>query len=485
MVYELEKQKLPFRWFVFFIWLAGLVMMLTALFWVAQLDTVFLAGLKSGWVTFGLLFTYLGFAGVLSLGFVLFGCSYRLLNLRLLSVQAFLFVPTLWVVSEFVRSWLYSVAMYGSNGSLGANWNFGDLGFPASSTLLVYASRFVGLYGLGILVILINLALFWLLNKRWKPSAAVFAAVILLCGVGYAGYRVPNGSGQTVGALQIASTAPSETATALTEAQKTQTQPASLDVLVLPEYVSIFEKNKEADSVTLDKLMSSTQSPIITSKKRTKNGKNYNTLTVYGSSGQPLYQHDKTFLIPVGEAMPYSYEFIYKLLGQTQTLEMIRGSREIHKGQTEATAFLTNGQLIAATACSGAITPEEFRTQVASGAELLTNSASLVMFANAPTYHTQAQQIARFIAVSNARTFVQSAKAGSSTIIDHNGSVRASTTQANPSLITADIMTNRTKTLYSQLGEWVLMASAVVIITKIGWKYRQALTNRVVGTKNQ
>lgn len=485
LIYDLEKQKVSTRWFVFFVWLAGLIMMLIVLFWVTQLDTVFLAGLQSGWVTFGLFFTYFGFAGILSLGFVLFGYLYRALNLRLLSPQAFLFVPALWVVCEFLRSWLYSLAMYGSNGSIGANWNFGDLGFPASSTVLVYSSRLVGLYGLGVIVILVNLALFWLLHQRWKFSSMVLLAVMLLVGLGYAGYATPRGSELKVGALQVASAATDETSRVLAEAQESKTQPLGLDVLVLPEYVSIFEKSKQADSVTLGRLMSSPQSPIITSKKRTENGKNHNTLIAYNSSAQPLYQHDKILLIPVGEAMPYSYEYIYKMLGQTQMLEMIRGSREIHKGQTEAMPFRASGHLIAATACSGAVYPEQFRSQVQSGAELLTNSASLVMFANAPTYHAQAQQIARFITVSNARPFVQSAKAGSSAVVDHNGRLLASTTQTNPGLITAGIMTNRTKTVYSQLGEWVLGVSAVVIVAKIGWNYRQKLMKRAVRTKNQ
>lgn len=449
-----------------YIWLSGLIMMSAVVFWVAVTDTSFLAGL-SGWVVMsGLMVTYLLLALSLSIGFAIFGLAYQRLDFSPKQLKSFYIIPALWVVCEWLRAWVLSFVMAGPNTSIGPYWNFGDLGFALSVTPVGYSGRLVGLFGLGFIAVAINLCVYYIFLGRFRVPLAILAAVSLLSLSSFLGYFRPEGKFIKAAALQIGSSQQQQTnPEAFKEASKKLESENDLDLIVLPEHSAVFHPENSSDSVRIMKeVTASSESPIITSKEQPRRGNKSNTLTAYTPEGSILYENDKRFLIPIGESVPYIFEYAYSLLGRSEAIKMLRSTREITKGSMPDRTYEAGGLNIASAACSAIISPELYRNQIDSGTEVITNSASLSMFDRSSLYHQQSLQMIRFMSVSAAKPFVQSTKGSISIITDHNGAILAQSQRHEPQLISAELSTNTLRTPYVIIGEWVLLISMISVI---------------------
>lgn len=469
MLSQFDKHQLSRRSQVGYIWLSGWVMLLGTTHWLLQTQPERWATLSGWWAISGLVLTYMLFSLILSTGFVLLGMLYVLLRLDLKQKRIFGLLPAIWVLAEWVRSWVFSIISLGPNTTIGPHWNFGDLGFAASVTPLVFLGRWGGLYALSFAVVLINLSFFWLLRRRWKLPLVVLTAIVLLSSAGYLVYSSANGKSVRTAALQLGNNESLDIG-AIDFHQKlgSLAAPKSIDVLVLSEYSDVFnDQSKPTDTQTMQAILRDNNVPIITSRQRSDSDHMYNTVTVYRSDGRIAYDHDKQFLVPVGEAMPYAYIYLFRLLGQGQAIDANQSGREISRGTEPAQAYRLDGLRLGSMACSGAISPELYRGLVFEGAQILTNSASLSIFIKAPSYHEQAQQMARFMAVSNARPFVQATDGSYSFVIDHNGRWLQKSSQKNLQLLQQSVTTNARRTPYSILGEWVVVASAMVVVGQI------------------
>lgn len=460
-----------------FWWVVGFGSQIVVLFWMLQTQPERWAG-ANGWVAIGaLVFGYIAFALTMSAGFVLAGWLYRITKSDLQKPLVFLTLPAAWIIGEFVRSWLFSVISAGPNTTLGPFWNFGALGFAASVTPLIYLSRFVGLWGLSFVVVVINLAIFWLLHRRYKLPAVILLSIVVLSAAAWLVYKNPSGKEIKAATVQFGNNDSLQIGGVDFHqdlAQKVQGK--SADMLVLPEYSDIFvESEASTDQAMAHKLLSSENSPIITSTQRNDdNDQRFNDIAVYDSSGGIRHTQDKQFLIPIGEAMPYAFIYLFRATGQGSTIDSQFHEREVTKNPNPDSPYSINDIKIGSLACSGAIGPELYRGLTASGAQMLTNSASLSIFSKAPTYHQQAQQMARFIAVANARPFVQATDGSYSFIIDQNGKWLAKSGQDNLELLIRGIKLNDIKTLYTMLGEWVVLASVVIVSSAAFEAHRKA-----------
>ncbi|MBA3679380.1 hypothetical protein H0W80_04325, partial [Candidatus Saccharibacteria bacterium] len=181
----LNRTDLTKRSKIGFIWLSGWVFLLGVTFWLIQTEPGRWTGL-TGWLSISsLVLTNILFSGFLSLGFVFFGITWVYLKPELWQKRIFLVLPALWVLAEWARSWLFSVISLGPNTTIGPHWNFGDLGFAASVTPLVFLARFMGLYGLGFVIIMINLCVWWLVQRRYKLPSVILASIMVVSFLGY------------------------------------------------------------------------------------------------------------------------------------------------------------------------------------------------------------------------------------------------------------------------------------------------------------
>lgn len=466
----LAKHKLNRRSVVGYVWVSGWIALLLVLGWMLQTQPERWSAAQGWLATGGLIFAYMAMSLCLSVGFVIFALLYSWLRVRLDQKRVFLLLPAIWVVGEWLRSWLFSLISIGPNTSLGPHWNFATLGFALSPTPLVFSSRLVGLYGLSFIVVAINLAILWLVQKRWKLPLVVFGIIAAIALLGYITYSRPDGRTVNVAVLQLGINGDLQIGSIdYHNKLKSAVSPGTVDVLVMPEYSNVFQPDeiKSVDQDAMETISRNNDTPVITSRQRSEGAKLYNTVTVYRPDASIAYEHDKQFLIPAGEAMPYIFMAAFKLFGQSSAVDTNNASREVSKGPEMARAYQMNSQTIGSMACSGAISPELYRALVQDGAGLLTNSASLSIFEKAPTYHQQAEQMARFISVANARPYAQATDGSISYILDSNGKWLARSSQNKIEMLQHNVVTNKAKTIYTLLGEWVILASLGIVVTQI------------------
>lgn len=456
------------KYFVFSIWSVGIIFFFIVCQWLLNTRPDNWAYIEGWQGSIGLLIIYLILVSLLSLQFLIFGILFRKLRINLFSKQAFVVLPAIWIVAEFVRSVLFSVITYGPNGSIGQYWNFGVLGFGAGITPLAFGARLVGLFGLSFMVVAINLSIFWILHKRWKLPVVVFAFILIISLLGWAIFNKTNGSSLPLSVVQLAPTSDNSLTTNYQTELKSimndqNISPNSVELFLLPEYSEFFTLG-DSTSVDLTKKYLAANSGAITSINKPNTLNPSNDLVVYNKEGEITSQHQKQFLIPVGEFMPYIIEGLLRATSQTEALEINKVSQNITKGNKIEPPVIVAGKTIGALACSGAIAPELYRSMVTQGSEVLTNSASLGTFTYAPLYHAQTRQMARFNAIANARPYIQASTGAYSYAIDSNGKFIFRTTATGLNHQFLNIKTNKNFTLYSKLGEWVVFISLILTI---------------------
>lgn len=469
--YKLNKN------FISSTWAIGVVFFFVVVGWIISTrpdNWAYVEGWQGG---IGLLIIYLILVVFLSTQFFVIGYCYKRLKINLLSPITFIILPAVWAVSEVFRSYFFSIIAYGPNGSIGPYWNFGVMGFGAVVTPLGFVSRLVGLYGLSFVVVVINLALFWLLHKRFKLPLIIFALIVLLSAISFGIYAKANGKYLNVGAVQLPPTSDNSlTVQYQTKLKKIMEENAtaknSIEMLLLPEYSEFFINDDGSAKEVTNQFLNSNGGVVTSiSGEAKEEAKSPNVLVVYSQDGSIKTSHEKQFLIPVGEYMPYIVATLMRITGQGQALKISEFSQTIKRdNQVEPTVLVAN-RSVGALACSAAIAPELYRSMTRQGAEIITNSASLGTFTNAALYHAQTRQMARFDAIANARPFVQASTGAYSYYIDHNGKFIYRTTHKELNFKQIPVLTNTKKTIYTIAGEWVVLFSFTLIITLLVRSY--------------
>lgn len=451
------------------IWLSGVAFFAVVVNWMYHIHATELIPNNVLALVF-LVLTFSIVVGSLSLGFLLFGCLYHKIRIDLQQPRSLALIPALWSVCEWGRSILFSIVSLGPGGSVGPHWNFGSLAFAASMTPLGYAGRIVGQFGLSALVILLSLGIIYLIRKQWKWGSIAIAVVVAICITGWVFGPSPDGSTLRVGALQLDDSSYSDYGYQrdLGALMAPHDPSDPLNVLVLPEYSYLFtnKEYKRAETAALAKLTTD-KSLIITSRSGESDQGRNNLVTFYKPDGQIASQQAKQFLIPGGEYIPYFYEWILVLSGNTSVIGAHQAKNTVTPSDQITQPVMYGSDKIGSLACSGAIAPDFYRKLTSGGATILTNSAALSTMGLSSGYYAQARQMASFIAMSTARPFVQSARGAQVFIVDSNGKTVAESDKAGIHYIESNVVTNHVKTPYTYIGDIgvLLLAGGILIVT--------------------
>lgn len=409
-------------------------------------------------------------ASSLALGFVVFGWLYFRLPISLRSAKVFVLLPAAWVLGEYARSVLFSVMWLGPGGSVGPHWNFGNFGFAASVTPLVYGSRLLGLFGLSAAIVFINISVFMLIKRRFVSYACgCLLGILILTGIGYGLYaKSIDAKPVRVGVAHIETGLDTDyEATLAKSVAKSSFDNA--DALILPEYSHYFEEETKQARPLQQQIaqgvlgIDQSKGVIITSRAGIGEYVGGNGVVYIRQNGDVLSTQYKSFLIPAGEYVPYVFQVILKLSGNGNVVSAHQTEKTIRASKQSERYVPVDGVRYGALACSGVIAPEFYRLLVRSGAEIMTNSASLSSMGIDKLYFQEARQMARFQAVANARPFAQAARGGESYVIDKDGMFVAQTHIDTTQYIQATVNSNARRTLYSLVGEWVLWAAIAVV----------------------
>lgn len=419
---------------------------------------------------FALFFKYLTLlivVSVLAVGFVIAGSIFRYLARGRYALPVVLALPVAWIMGEYLRSILFSVFWLGPGGSVGPYWNFGTVGLLLADTPLKFGGRLVGLYGVSFLVILSAGSIYYL--SKTRLYLALILLPILVSGLGYVAHRDTGAKQLTVGAVAMRD--------GLDDGRNKEINRElagrRADVVVLPEYSNFFV---DSDGKARGNQISGEVDLTIDSAFKLSGEVGYNEIQFRSKDGGLVNAYTKRFLIPGGEYMPFVYAMILFYSGNHDIAQQFNEAHARAPSSSEQGVLAYRGTTYGSLACSGAIAPFLYQELTHSGAEILTNSASIATLGVSGGYYYQALQMADFTAVANARPFVQSARGGPSYIKDKDG--RTLQHVADPGwadYIDARVDVGNRRTLYSVLGEWVVWAAATLTLIVVFAKSRVSL----------
>lgn len=356
------------------------------------------------------------------------------------SYKSIVYMILAWAMFEFILAWVLSVIWMGKNGSWDNIVPFVSLTPIIVLTPLRFLTRFFGFFGTSAVVgtgIIVAIAC-WK-NKDWRKLVLFYWVVVLCLNTTlWAIYRDP--SGPTIKAVV--------TSEKLGEPQQVDANDSN--IVVLPEYGL---DRYSSDNITERFKPSDTEVYFTGTKQYGENQGNSNVL-VYGSGKKGfIKEHTKSRLIVGGEYLPFFVELIIRKISPNVYYDF-QVRRSIIKGREAMHPFvLPNGTSIGNAACSSIINPDDYRKLTADGATVLANSASLEIFRGSRVFALHHDGLAKFMATSNARPFLQSAHNWKAFALDHSGN---STAQVDPvGQANVSVQTNTKKTPYMYLSEWV------------------------------
>jgi apolipoprotein N-acyltransferase len=192
-----------------------------------------------------------------------------------------------------------------------------------------------------------------------------------------------------------------------------------------------------------------------------------NFAIAYGPDGHELGRYEKVHRVPFGEYVPLR-SFIEQFAGSDLTVRdavIGRGPAVLHTPGTTWGVSISWEIFFAHRA----------RSAIGAGGEVLLNPT------NGSTYTgtlVQTQQVAssRMRAIEEGRWVLQAAPTGFSAIIDADGHVLSRTGISEQRVLQGTVQRRQGLTLYNRLGEWPMLATAVVLLL-LGW-WLDGLANR-------
>lgn len=354
-----------------------------------------------------------------------------------------------WALTETAIAWLVAVIWMGPGGRIDTILPFFSATPFLMYTPLGYLSRFVGYFGLSAVFVVGVAAV--VLPKTRRFAAAYWLVVTITTITAWGLYAKPNG--------------PPLTATIVAEQlsyPKNVTVTAS-QLVVLPEY-------------GLDKYTSDTAQTRFTTKQKDfyyvgsrqeETSFGYKNVLVNGSYARGFINSTpKDRLIPGGEHLSYWVSGLLQVFSPS-TYSDFQVRRQIIRGDKPARPFsIGNSTSVGSAACSSIIAPDDYRRLTQEGANVLTNSASLEIFAGSSLFNVQHRGLSKFIASANARPFLQSSNNWQAFALDSNGRQTAAIDVGNTKEL--QVQTNRKRTPYTYLGEWVSLVGGLQLVWLFG-----------------
>lgn len=423
--------------------------------------------------TFGEVPTVLAYGAMLLLAFylALFPALTALIEARLIArggVGAIWFAPAAWVATEFCRGWAFG----------GFPWV--PLGNSQVTVLPVaqFASLF-GVYGLSLLVALVNAAIVYALLTQGRPRVtAIVTAVAVLAGIGAWGtWRIADGSlvrqgspirvGLVQGNIeQKLKWDPREARRIFTTyiAMTRDVVKRGAQYVLWPESATpfMFEED-QGGQAALRALAREVRVPILFGSDQLVHGSKptlYNAAFLLAPDGHTVAVYRKIHLVPFGEFIPLQQyvKFISPLVDSL--LDFSAG--------TSVVMLPVDGHLTSTAICYEVVYPSLINTAVDGGSELLSTITNDAWYgeSSAPFQHWE---MASMRAIEQGRYLVRAANTGISGIVDPYGRVVERSAIFEQTGLVGEVRFLTDRTVYSSIGDaiayFAILLTAAALIT--------------------
>jgi len=450
---------------VFFLsYLTGIIFWLGIIYWLIHVTFI------------GLIFLVL----YLALYFGTFGLIISTIDHRLSTIDA-LFIPSLWVILEYIRSHLFT----------GFGWAL--LGYSQYLNLVsIQIADITGVYGVSFLIMTVNVAIKEVLGfrsevlgrKKQAVFMIMFCSVFLIGALLYGYYRLnqtPNTQHQTpIKVSIIQGNIPQElkwqsySQEFILDRYIKLSKEASLhkpDLIIWPEASSPGFLFKQADAwifQNMFNLAKELKANLLIGTIVIDKSDYFNSVVLIDSYGAIIKRYDKIHLVPFGEYIP-----LKRTLPFLKTIVPIgdfAGGREytvfkVTSRKPQAASQDSFSVLI----CFEDLFPELSRRFVKNGAGFMVNITNDAWFGrtSSPFQHL-ALSVMR--AVENRRFLVRAANTGVSCFITPEGTIKSLVSDNKGRAIfitghkTADISTQRSITFYTRHGDVFILACLILVI---------------------
>lgn len=362
-----------------------------------------------------------------------------------------------WAALELLLAKCLVLFFWGSGSSWDDMMPVGSLTPLIMATPLRFLTRFFGFFGTSALVGA-GIILLFHIRKQAFMAIAFWFAIFSLTAISFFAYRDANG-------LQLNATIVSEQL-----ANPKPVDAGHTEFVLLPEYGLDYYTSSSVQT----RFMNTTAEVYFSGTRLAVNEVGSQNILVHGSSRQGyIYEQAKSRLIVGGEFMPYPFEAILKLTAPV-IYDDFNLQRLIVKGREPLRTFKFKEYFTIANApCSSIMNPEDYRTLTNEGATILANSASLEIFRGSRLFGLYHDGWAKFMATANARPFLQSSNNWKAFALDHNGNTAATVQLTGTKDVT--VHTNKRKTPYTYLGEWVAVLGGLYIVKELVWSNKDKL----------
>lgn len=372
--------------------------------------------------------------------------------------------PVLWICLEYGKSNLIT----------GFPWE--NLGYSLfQNHYLLQFADIGGVYGLSLLIVLANTAIFEVITGRSKKKFITAAIVFLLIG-GITFYGINRSKqvesivdntaevdvsliqGNIDQSIKWNDNYQKETIN-IYEKLSLQNVPAKNGLIIWPETALPFNYQDSSSFQNQVKDISlKTKSWFIfgsTSYDRAKDNTDYfNSAFILSPDGETKGKYDKVHLVPYGEYVPLRevFPFIKKLTA---------GMGDFTAGKSYSPLTMDNRK-VGILICYEAILPFAARTYKKNGAELLVNITNDAWFGStsAPYQHFS---MARFRAVENRLYLARSANTGISAIVDPTGKVVVQTNIFERTALKGKVKFLNIPTIYAKYGDVLVLICYLLV----------------------
>jgi len=370
-------------------------------------------------------------------------------------------LPTIWVISEWFRSWILT----------GFPWLYA--GYSHTDTWLNGWAPIGGVLLLSYFSAVAAALLVQLLQRRLSAATILSGCLVIAVFIGGCGLQKVSWTEAVSEPLSVALVQPNVNQKDRWGPDKrnkalkdllAQTEPHwDADIIIWPESAIPALKSQIPDYLmALDKRGKLNQTALITGiPTDTIRGRYHNSMLAVGDA---FGQYDKTRLVPFGEYVPI--ESLVRGLNNFFDLPM----SSFALGEKNQSPLVAKGQKISTAICYEIVYPDLVSSNSRDTSILLTTSND-AWFGDsiAPQQH---MQMARMRAIENAKPLMRGTNNGITALVDHKGTIYRKLEQFSTGVLTGQLVPRTGETPFNRLGSWPiiifsLLVTAALVISAI------------------
>jgi len=421
----------------FYGWLLGLVLhcfALYAIFWHTLPLNWY--GIESQWVQIVAVGgSWLLASAVLALGTGVFGVALRWV--RKDSSITLLTIPALWVLCEWLSSFIFSIISAGPGSLIGAHFTLGFVGYLlANDIVLLQAAVSGGVYVLSFIVVFVNVLVFRVLTTSTRSEQILLVCVVALCLIAY-GFGLSifaradsESTTSTVHVVAVSMNNPAKLHFAPGEDREraeqllelVQNKAPNADVLLLPEAATLMRELSPHERNLL-----TTRFRVIVDSESVQavKGDTRSRAVYWYADGTQVFS-DKQLTLPLGEHVPYLYYAFLTFAAPEFRSQVLDTRSYTSRGVTRLAEAAGSGFIVRF--CNETMSPLLYANDVRAGSSFLPNISSHSWFHGSRLVYRQMQNVAKVRAVESRRWYVQSGNMVPAFALDPYGRVVGETT---------------------------------------------------------